>query len=115
MFTRMANAIATRSYAMPRFLLAAFLLAAALPASELRHELGDKEFEKLPTGAIGLYTYYERLAQGLRQLMAGSRKFALKYMSRNDLAALTPDAARISGIQYIMDVDKDEADKILNY
>jgi len=84
-------------------------------ASELRHELGDKEFEKLPTGAIGLYTYYERLAQGLRQLMAGSRKFALKYMSRNDLAALTPDAARISGIQYIMDVDKDEADKILNY
>ncbi|HOX16618.1 MAG TPA: glutamate synthase-related protein, partial [Smithellaceae bacterium] len=84
-------------------------------ASELRHELGDKEFEKLPTGAIGLYTYYERLAQGLRQLMAGSRKFALKYMSRNDLAALTLDAARISGIQYIMDVDKDEAAKILDF
>ena len=38
------------------------------------------EFEKLPTGALGLYTYYERLAQGLRQLMAGSRKFALEYI-----------------------------------
>lgn len=84
-------------------------------ASELRHELGDKEFDKLPTGAIGLYTYYERLAQGLRQLMAGSRKFALQYMSRNDLAALTPDAARISGIQSIMDVDKDEASQILDF
>ncbi|MFC1737400.1 glutamate synthase-related protein, partial [Candidatus Hydrogenedentota bacterium] len=38
-------------------------------AGDLRRELGDKEFEKLPTGALGLYTYYERLAQGLRQLM----------------------------------------------
>ncbi|MEQ8160923.1 MAG: glutamate synthase-related protein, partial [Smithellaceae bacterium] len=84
-------------------------------AGTLRKELGDKEFEKLPTGAIGLYTYYERLAQGLRQLMAGSRKFSLDYMSRNDLAALTPDAARISGINYIMDVDKEEAAKILDF
>jgi len=82
-------------------------------ASELRHELGHKEFEQLPTGAIGLYTYYERLAQGLRQLMAGSRKFALKYMTRDDLAALTREAADVSGIQYIMDVDKKEAEKIL--
>jgi len=82
-------------------------------SGELRKELGDKEFESLPTGAIGLYTYYERLAQGLRQLMCGSRKFTLEYIERNDIAALTPDAARISGIQYIMDVAKDEVDKIL--
>ncbi len=82
-------------------------------ASHLRKELGNDEFEKIPTGAIGLYTYYERLAQGLRQMMAGSRKFALEYMSRDDLAALTPEAARISGIKYVMDVDKDEVDKIL--
>jgi len=83
-------------------------------ASSLRQKLGDKDFEKLPTGAIGLYTYYERLAQGLRQLMAGSRKFSLEHISRNDLAALTPEAARISGINYIMDVDKDEAFRVLD-
>jgi len=47
-------------------------------ASALRQEIGDEEFERLPTGALGLYTYYERIAQGLRQLMAGSRKFSLK-------------------------------------
>ncbi len=58
-------------------------------AASLRKELGDEEFEKLPTGALGLYTYYERLAQGLRQLMAGSRKFALEYITRDDIAALT--------------------------
>jgi glutamate synthase domain-containing protein 2 len=82
-------------------------------AAELRHQLGDAAFDKLPTGAIGLYTYYERLAQGLRQLMAGSRKFAVDHIRRDDIAALTKEAAEISGIQYIMDVDKDEVDKIL--
>ncbi len=83
-------------------------------ASELRKELGDKEFEKLPTGALGLYTYYERLAQGLRQIMAGSRKFALEYIQRDDLAALTREAAEVSGIHYITDVDKEEVETILN-
>ena len=83
-------------------------------STKLRKELGDKEFEKLPAGAIGLYTYYERLAQGLRQLMAGSRKFAVEYIARDDIAALTREAADISGIQHIMDVDQAEVEGILN-
>ncbi len=82
-------------------------------AAELRHQLGDEEFEKVPTGALGLYTYYERLGQGLRQLMAGSRRFSLEHMTRDDLAALTPQAAEISGIPYIMDADKDEIEKLM--
>jgi glutamate synthase domain-containing protein 2 len=82
-------------------------------AGALRRELGDDAFEKTPTGALGLYTYYERLAQGLRQLMAGSRKFSLEYISRDDLASLTPEAASISGIPYIMDVDRDRVEEIL--
>ncbi|MFH0777684.1 MAG: FMN-binding glutamate synthase family protein [Candidatus Eisenbacteria bacterium] len=83
-------------------------------SSHLRKELGDAEFEKLPTGALGLYTYYERLAQGLRQLMAGSRKFSLEHITRDDIASLTPEAAQISGIRHVMDVDKEEAEKILS-
>lgn len=83
-------------------------------ASSLRTELGDAEFEKIPTGALGLYTYYERLAQGIRQLMAGCRKFSLEYLSRDDIAALTPEAANVSGIKYIMDSDKKEVEEILN-
>jgi len=79
----------------------------------LREELGDEAFERLPTGAIGLYTYYERLAQGLRQLMAGSRKFSVPHIGREDIAALTPHAAEVSGITYVMDVDKEEADAII--
>jgi glutamate synthase domain-containing protein 2 len=83
-------------------------------APHLRKELGDEAFERLPTGAIGLYTYYERLAQGLRQLMCGSRKFDVGLLERNDIAALTEDAARISGIQYVQDVDAAEVEEILS-
>jgi glutamate synthase domain-containing protein 2 len=82
-------------------------------ADALRHELGDTVFETLPTGALGLYTYYERLAQGLRQLMAGSRKFALDFISRDDIAALTRESAEISGIQHVMDVDRSQVEEIL--
>jgi glutamate synthase domain-containing protein 2 len=81
-------------------------------STELREKYGDR-FKKLPTGAIGVYTYYQRVAQGLRQLMAGARKFGLKYIDRTDIAALTPDAARISGIPLVSDVDKEEAAEIL--
>ncbi len=82
-------------------------------AASLRKELGDAEFEKLPTGALGLYTYYERLAQGLRQLMAGCRKFSMEHISRNDVAALNRLAAEVSGIKYMMEVDQGEVDKLL--
>jgi glutamate synthase domain-containing protein 2 len=81
-------------------------------ASALCQEVGRAQFEKLPTGALGLYTYFERLDQGLRQLMAGSRKFSTGHLSRNDLAALTHEAAEVSGIQYIMDADQREVDEL---
>ncbi|MBN2207305.1 MAG: FMN-binding glutamate synthase family protein [Candidatus Aminicenantes bacterium] len=79
---------------------------------ELRRKYGER-FKDLPTGAIGVYTYFARLSQGLRQMMAGARKFALHYISRDDIAAITKEAADISGIPYILDVDKDEVAKIL--
>ncbi len=81
-------------------------------APELKRRYKER-FNDLPTGAMGLYTYFKRLDQGLRQLMSGGRKFALQYITRDDIAALTKDAANISGIPYIADVDKDEVQKIL--
>jgi len=81
-------------------------------ASALKKEMG-KDFDKLSTGALGVYTYTERLAQGLRQLMAGNRKFTLEHIARGDIAAITKDAAKITGIPYVMDCDKEEVEKIL--
>ena len=81
-------------------------------AEHLKREYG-KDYSRIPSGAIGLYTYYERLAQGLRQMMCGSRKFSLEHITRNDIAALTPEASRVSGIPLVSDIDAEEVIKIL--
>ena len=83
-----------------------------ITAPELKRKYG-KDFEKIPPGAIGLYTYMKRLEQGVKQLMCGARKFALEYIKRDDIVALTHSASEISGIKYIMECDKQEAEKIL--
>jgi len=41
------------------------------------------------------------------------RKFSLKYITRDDIAALTPRAAEISGIPLVSDTDQEEVQKIL--
>jgi len=79
---------------------------------KLKEKYG-KDFKLIPPGALGLYTYIDRLTQGLQQLMAGARKFALKHIDRNDICALTREAAEMSGITYVMDSDKEEVDKLL--
>ena len=81
-------------------------------APELKRRFG-KKFAELPPGALGVYSYFKRLSQGVRQFMAGNRKFGLSYISRDDIASLTKEASDISGIPYIMDCDKDEVEKIL--
>jgi glutamate synthase domain-containing protein 2 len=81
-------------------------------AEQLKEKYGS-DFDRIPPAAIGIYTYYDRLSIGLRQLMAGERKFALKYIDRNDIMSLTREAADVSGIPYIMETDAEEVEKIL--
>ena len=77
-------------------------------------KLKDSCKKEVPPAAIGLYSYYDRLAVGLRQLMAGTRKFSLEYISRDDIFSLTREASDISGIPYVMDVDAAACEKIMN-
>lgn len=79
----------------------------------LKTKLG-KDFKKLPMGAIAMYTFIDRLKLGLQQLMAGARKFAIKYIDRNDLVSLTREASEITGIPYVMESDMEEAERILS-
>jgi hypothetical protein len=88
------------------------LLRTFTAAEQLKEKYGD-DFDKIPPAAMGVYTYYDRLATGLRQLMAGERKFALNFVERNDIMALTREAADVSGIPYIMETDAEEVEKIL--
>lgn len=72
-----------------------------------------KDFKKLPLGAVSMYTFCDRLKLGLQQLMAGARKFALNHIDRSDLVSLTAEAAKVTGIPYVMESDMEEAERIL--
>ncbi|MCL5024799.1 MAG: FMN-binding glutamate synthase family protein [Nitrospirae bacterium] len=83
-----------------------------ITAEALKAKFG-KDFAKLPLGAIAMYTFCDRLKLGLQQLMAGARKFSLKYLDRNDLVSLTKESAEVTGIPYVMESDMEEAERIL--
>ena len=67
----------------------------------------------LPLGAIAMYTFTQKVRTGLQQLMAGSRNFSLGSVSRRDLMSLTKECAEVSGIPYVMDAYREEAENIL--
>jgi glutamate synthase domain-containing protein 2 len=74
----------------------------------------DKEtVDSMPLGALAMYTFTDKLRVGLQQLMAGSRNFRLDTISRKDVAALTKEAAAVSGLSYITDAFRQEAMDIL--
>jgi glutamate synthase domain-containing protein 2 len=72
-----------------------------------------KEIDNIPLGSISLYTFCQKIRIGLQQIMAGSRNFNLSTVSRKDIMALTEEAAKISGIPYVMDAYREEAERIL--
>jgi len=80
----------------------------------LAQRFGRDEMARLPLGAVAMYTYVDKLRTGLSQLMAGARSFRLDTVKRADLIALSEEAAKVSGIPYIMDAGMEEAEKILN-
>jgi glutamate synthase domain-containing protein 2 len=81
---------------------------------ELVSKYGKDTVTDMPLGAIGLYTFIDKLKVGLQQLMAGSRNFKVSTISRDDVMALTPEASQVSGIPYVMDDYKEEAEEIIN-
>jgi len=75
---------------------------------------GKDKVAEMPLGAIGLFTFTDKLRVGLQQIMAGSRNFRVSTISRDDLMALTEEASRISGIAYVMDAYREEAERIIS-
>jgi glutamate synthase domain-containing protein 2 len=80
---------------------------------ELLERFG-KQTKDIPLGALGVYSFAQKIKVGLQQLMAGSRNFRVSSISRQDLMSLTEEAAKISGIPYVMDAYREEAEAILN-
>ncbi len=82
--------------------------------SEIKAKYGER-IKDIPFPAIGLYTYIvERIGTGLKQLLAGTRKWKLNLINRSDLAALTEKASKVTGIPTIDKVEEDMYEAILD-
>jgi len=79
-------------------------------ANKVKSDFGNA----IPNGALGFYSYYQRMATGLRQIMAGSRRQNLADLTRDDIFSLTRECEDVTGISYIMDYDREKAERILD-
>jgi len=80
--------------------------------ADLKEKYG-KRIDDIPLGAVAIYTLVDKLRTGLTQFMAGARSFRLDTVKREEVIALTEEAAKISGIRYIMDAQREEMEAIL--
>ncbi|MFX0046132.1 MAG: FMN-binding glutamate synthase family protein [Candidatus Hermodarchaeota archaeon] len=80
---------------------------------DVKNLVGSDEIMNIPLGAIGIYSYAEKIKVGLQQLMAGSRNFSVPAISRTDLMSLTEECAKVTGIPYLMNAYREEAMAIL--
>jgi glutamate synthase domain-containing protein 2 len=75
---------------------------------------GLETAREMPLGAVAMHCFADKLRTGLQQLMAGSRNFRTDTISRDDVFALTPEAAEVSGLRYVMNVQRDQALEIID-
>ena len=81
---------------------------------ELRAGYGEAKVKEMPYQGIALYSYLkDRIGVGLKQLLAGTRKFKLNLINRNDLAALSERAHKVTGIPLLEDLDAELFEQIL--
>ncbi|MBU0567394.1 FMN-binding glutamate synthase family protein [bacterium] len=80
---------------------------------EVADMLGKDEMKNIPLGALGIYSYSQKTKVGLQQLMAGARCFNIDAITRNELMSLTEECAKVTGISYLMDSYRQEAEAIL--
>ena len=81
---------------------------------EVLKEKYGSEVDKLPLGAIGIYSAIDKLKVGLQQLMAGTRNWAVNYITRKELMSLTEECAKVTGIPYVMEAYREEALQIID-
>ncbi len=81
---------------------------------EVKNLVGASEMKNIPLGAVGIYSYSQKIKVGLQQLMAGSRCFSIPVISRKELMSLTEECAKVTGIPYVMDAYKEEALAVLD-
>ncbi len=66
----------------------------------------------ISAGAVGVYSFINRVSAGLKQFMALNRKFSLEYIDRSDIIPLTDLAARVTGLETYSDIADREIEKL---
>jgi len=80
---------------------------------DLQKKVGKDEMKKVPLGAVAFWTLADKLAAGLQQLMAGTRRFSLKAITREDIFSANRQTEKETGVPFITDAADDKAKKIL--
>jgi glutamate synthase domain-containing protein 2 len=80
---------------------------------QVKNIVGANEMKNIPLGAVGIYSYADKIKVGLQQLMAGARCFSVPAITRSELMSLTEECAKVTGIPYLMEAYRKEALKIL--
>jgi glutamate synthase domain-containing protein 2 len=81
---------------------------------EVLKEKYGAEVDRFPLGAIGIFNATDKIRVGLQQLMAGTRSWAVKYISRQDLFSLTEECTKVTGLPYVMEAFREEALAIID-
>jgi hypothetical protein len=81
---------------------------------EVLREKYGADVDKMPLGAIGIFSAVDKIKVGLQQLMAGSRNWEIPYISRQDLFSLSEECAKVTGIPYVMEAFREEALHIID-
>jgi glutamate synthase domain-containing protein 2 len=80
---------------------------------KVKDMVGSQEIKNIPLGAIGIYSYSDKIRVGLQQLMSGARCFNTASITRRELMSLTEECANVTKIPYLMDCYRQEALAIL--
>ncbi len=80
---------------------------------DVKKIVGANEIKNIPLGAIGVYSFAEKIRVGLQQLMAGARCFNVPAITRKELMSLTEECAKVTGIPYLMNAYREEAMAVL--
>jgi glutamate synthase domain-containing protein 2 len=85
-----------------------------IATEDLRAQYGDKIGTEITWPAVGVYSYLtERIGLGLKQLLAGTRKFKLDLIDRSDIAALNKLASEVTGIPMLHEIEAELFEEIL--
>ena len=80
---------------------------------DVQNELDERDVDDIPYGAVALWNLTDKLGAGLKQLMAGARKFNIDALERDDLMAANEETARVTDLPLLTEAYDEEAKALL--